>query len=239
MGDYSTHGPCYVIFIAYENGSKFDCLFQGWGPEKVFCRSCPGAGIMEINHRQTYKNQTVCPRRQRGRRIDAGLWRSIGTAVICSDSLTNQARSTQHDGCSSGAILNNLLVNSGSPKKPPTLLLILSLIGSIPTIYAVWTALRAIITIVPNPYKAKNTRLDTLEELLLIKGMSPDILLARKNEKGSLILWPFIVLTRGWISTWHRKSTHGTAGISEDVVNRIIQQRESVEYKCIVICRPY
>lgn len=36
----------------------------------------------------------------------------------------------------------------------------------------------------PHPYKAKNDKLDTVEELLLVKGMTPDILYGKDGKKG-------------------------------------------------------
>ncbi len=36
----------------------------------------------------------------------------------------------------------------------------------------------------PNPYKAKNANFDTLEELLLVKGMTPEILYGNGKKKG-------------------------------------------------------
>lgn len=36
----------------------------------------------------------------------------------------------------------------------------------------------------PNPYKAKNANFDTIEELLLVKGMTPDILYGNNNRRG-------------------------------------------------------
>ncbi len=40
----------------------------------------------------------------------------------------------------------------------------------------------------PNPYKAKNANFDTLEELLLVKGMTSEILYGNKEKKGIIDL---------------------------------------------------
>jgi general secretion pathway protein K len=90
----------------------------------------------------------------------------------------------------------------------------------------------------PNPYKAKNGPLDTLEELLLIKGMSPDILFGTKERKG---LINFVTINspgrRLNINAAPKEVLMGLVGImpgmTEDAVNRIIEQRESVEFKSV------
>ena len=65
----------------------------------------------------------------------------------------------------------------------------------------------------PNPYKAKNGRLDTLEELLLIKGMSPDILFGTKEQKGLIhFVTIYSTTTKSEYQRGAKRGTHVTAG---------------------------
>jgi general secretion pathway protein K len=71
-----------------------------------------------------------------------------------------------------------------------------------------------------------------LEELLLIKGMSPDILFGTKEQKGLIRFVTIYSSNRSVnINAAPREVLMALPGITEDAVNRIIEQRESVEFK--------
>lgn len=84
-----------------------------------------------------------------------------------------------------GIILNNLLVNSGIEKKTADTIVdsildwkdkdnLTRLNGAEDDYYKT----------LPNPYKAKNANLDTLDELLMVKGMTPEILYGNAEKPG-------------------------------------------------------
>ncbi len=80
MGYYPADGPCHVFFIAHENGSEFDVFFRDGVQKKFFAEAALERAIMEIYHRQTYRNQTVVIEGNEVVRIDGRPYDgSIGT----------------------------------------------------------------------------------------------------------------------------------------------------------------
>jgi len=138
-------------------------------------------------------------------------------------------------GARSGVILNNLLVNLGVAKEKADVI-VDSILDWIDTddLKRLNGAENEYYQSLPNPYKAKNGRLDTLEELLLIKEMSPDILFGTKEQKG-LINFVTIYSTgvRVNINAAPKEILMAIQGMTEDIVNRIIDLRESAEFKTI------
>jgi general secretion pathway protein K len=138
-------------------------------------------------------------------------------------------------GTRSGVILNNLLVNLGVAKEKADVI-VDSILDWIDTddLKRLNGAENEYYQSLPNPYKAKNGRLDTLEELLLIKEMSPDILFGTKEQKG-LINFVTIYSTgvRVNINAAPKEILMAIPGMTEDIVNRIIDLRESAEFKTI------
>jgi general secretion pathway protein K len=85
----------------------------------------------------------------------------------------------------SGIILNNLLVNSGVEKEAAD-----TIVDSIldwkdaDDLTRLHGAESDYYMSLPNPYKAKNANFDNLEELLLVKGMTSEILYGNEEKPG-------------------------------------------------------
>jgi general secretion pathway protein K len=136
-------------------------------------------------------------------------------------------------GTRSASTLNNLLVNLGNSKETADII-VDSILDWIDTddLHRLNGVESEYYQSLPNPYKAKNGRLDTLEELLLIKGMSPDILFGTKEKIGLIRFVTIYSSTRSLnINAAPREVLMALSGLTEDVINRIIDQRESVEFK--------
>lgn len=84
--------------------------------------------------------------------------------------------------------------------------------------------------LLPNPYKAKNTLFDTLEELLQVKGVSPEILYGNKEKKG---LIDFLTVNSGTdvinINAASREVLMSIPGITSQVADKIINKRQTQE----------
>lgn len=90
---------------------------------------------------------------------------------------------------SSGIILKNILMNSGVQEEQAD-----TIVDSVldwkdaDDLTRLHGAESDYYTSLPNPYKAKNADFETLEELLLVKGMTPEILYGTAKKKGLIDL---------------------------------------------------
>jgi general secretion pathway protein K len=210
-------------------------FFRDGVQKKFFAEAALERATMEINHRQTYKNQTVILEGNEVVRIDSRPYNgSLGTGRYVFRLFNESGKiNLNMMGARSGVTLNNLLVNLGIAKENADII-VDSILDWIDTddLHRLNGVESDYYQSLPNPYKAKNGRLDTLEELLLIKGMSPDILFGTKERKGLIHFVTIYSSTRSVnINAAPREVLMAMPGITEDVVNRIIEQRESVEYK--------
>lgn len=81
----------------------------------------------------------------------------------------------------------------------------------------------------PKPYKAKNAKLDTLEELLLVKGMKPDILFGNAERKGIIeFLTVYSNSSTINISSAPREVLLAVPGLTAEIVDEIINKREQL-----------
>ena len=85
----------------------------------------------------------------------------------------------------------------------------------------------------PRPYKAKNSDFDSLEELLLVKGMTSELLYGIEGKKKGLIdsLTVFSKNSRVNIDTAPKEVLMAIPGMSEDSVTSIIEVRKGLDHQ--------
>ena len=84
----------------------------------------------------------------------------------------------------------------------------------------------------PNPYKAKNANFDTLEELLLVKGMTSEILYGSKEQKGIInLLTIYSNKIQININAAPKEVLMAIPGITPEIADSIISFREHDEIK--------
>lgn len=80
----------------------------------------------------------------------------------------------------------------------------------------------------PNPYKAKNANFDSVEELIFVKGMTPEILYGNKGKKG---LIEFVTIhsrsAQVSINSAPREVLLSVPGITAEIADNIISYREN------------
>jgi general secretion pathway protein K len=80
----------------------------------------------------------------------------------------------------------------------------------------------------PSPYKAKNASFDTLEELLLVKGMTPEILYGGGGNKGAIA---FLTVTSKRnainVNTALKEVLMAVPDITSEIADGIISYREN------------
>ena len=91
----------------------------------------------------------------------------------------------------------------------------------------------------PNPYKAKNANFDTLEELLLVKGMTSEILYGNNEKKGIIDLLTVYSRTsiKINVNAAPKEVLMAIPGITPEIADSIISFREHDEIKKCRECR--
>jgi len=83
-----------------------------------------------------------------------------------------------------------------------------------------------------NPYKPRNAPFETLEELLLVRGMKADILYGTKDRPGVMSLLSVDAKTdKINLATAPRRVLLALPGMTEDAADRIIEYRKAAEIR--------
>jgi general secretion pathway protein K len=180
-----------VIVFSFSYMARTETLsiisFKGAMERKFIAEAGIERGITELFYRNVYKNQNV---ELEGKEV----WKIDGTSYT--GKLGNghyTIRITDDSGKidvnnmtdASAIILKNLLTNSGVSAEDADIIAdsVMDWTDA-DDLHRLHGAESDYYMSLPNPYKAKNTPLDTLEELLLVKGMTPEILYGSKDKKG-------------------------------------------------------
>jgi general secretion pathway protein K len=144
-------------------------------------------GIVELFYRAANKNRQALF-------VEEKIFRTDGTTYIgklengsYKLSMTDESGKININTLtdSSGIVLNNLLVNLGIEKETADTIVDSILDWKSPTgLHRLHGADSSYYSSLPNPYKAKNANFDNLEELLLVKGVTPDILYGNVQRPG-------------------------------------------------------
>ena len=85
----------------------------------------------------------------------------------------------------------------------------------------------------PNPYKAKNGKFETLEELLLVKGVTREILYGDGKKKGLIDFLTVFGTGKININAASKEVLMAIPGMTADMVEEIINYRQKQEIKII------
>lgn len=193
--------------------------------------------ILEIYHRQTYREQTVVVEgnevvRIDGRpytgRIETGGYRFRLLAESGKIDINKMTDLT-------GIVLKNLLLSLNVSQKNADII-----VDSILD----WTDndnLRRLngaedeyYLSLQVPYRAKNAPFDSLEEMLLIKGVTPEILFGSNERKGIIhYLTIYGTSSKININAAPQEVLAALPGLTEENVKRMIDQREAAEFKSV------
>ncbi|MBF0344282.1 MAG: general secretion pathway protein GspK [Nitrospirae bacterium] len=83
-----------------------------------------------------------------------------------------------------------------------------------------------------HPYKSKNAPFDAVDELLMVRGVTPDIFYGSEGKKGLRDL--VTVYNKGGkinINAAQKEVLMALPNVTEDVANMIIERRKSLEFK--------
>jgi general secretion pathway protein K len=158
------------------------------GAEKKFLAEAGiERGIMELFYRNANKNQSIVLEGREVWKIDGTPYKSQMADGEYSVRITDEAGKININAITdaSSDILRNLLKNLGVQEEEANTIVdslldwkdaddLRHLNGAESDYYMS----------LPNPYKAKDANFDTVEELLLVKGMTPEILYGNGEKKG-------------------------------------------------------
>ncbi len=190
-------------------------------------------GIMEIFYKKTYGTQEVALE---------GLeaWKTDGTeysdqigdgyySVMVMDESGKIAINTLTD--LSGIIFKNLLLNSGVKDETADTIVDSLLDWKDPSggeMHRLHGAGNDYYMSLPNPYQVKNANFDTVEELLLVKGMTPEILYGNGEQRGIIDFITVHSKTAAInFTVAPREVLMAIPGVTPEIADQIISIRES------------
>jgi general secretion pathway protein K len=209
--------------------------FQKSLEKKYLAEAALQRGIAELFYRSQYRGQAVILEGREVLSVDGTPYQGqIGEGrytfrVMSENGKINVNALTEE----SGIVLKNLLVNSGVREEDAD-----TIVDSVldwkdaDDFHRLHGAESDYYLSLPNPYKARNADFEALEELLLVKGVTPEILFGSGGKEGVI---PFLTLYSNTdkidISVAPREVLMAIPGMTADAAARIIEFRKAAEFR--------
>jgi general secretion pathway protein K len=187
-------------------------------------------GIMELFYRNIYKNQTIVME-------GTEVWRTDGTVYSTqfgdgyyTVTITDESGKVDINTVSD-VVLKNLLINWGIQEDEVDIIVDSIMDWKDPDdLHRLHGAESDYYMSLPNPYKAKDANFDALEELLLVKGMTSEILYGN-NEKRGII--NFLTINSGTnrinINAAPKEVLIAVPGMTPEFADTIIDYRKTTD----------
>lgn len=193
--------------------------------------------ILEIFHRQTYREQAVVVEGNEVVRIDGRPYTGRMETGSYKFRLLSESGKIDINKMSdlTGIVLKNLLLSLDVPQEKADIIVdsILDWTDS-DNLRRLNGAEDEYYLSLQVPYRAKNAPLDTLEELLLVKGITPDILFGNKEHRGIVqYLTIYGTSSKININAAPKELLMALPGLTEETAKRIIDQRETAEFRSV------
>ncbi len=189
--------------------------------------------IMELFYRNVNKNQSIVLEGREVWKIDGTSYKSQMGEGEYSVRITDESGKININTITdaNSDILRNLLKNLGVPEEEVN-----TIVDSIldwkdaDDLHHLSGAESDYYMSLPNPYKAKNANFDTLEELLLVKGMTPEILYGEGDKRGII---DFLTVnsknSKINVNAAPKEVLMAIPGITPEIADGIISYRENKE----------
>jgi len=188
-------------------------------------------GLMEILYRNVNKNQKIIMEGREVLLTDNRVYQSPIGDGFYTFSIMDESGKININALSDNtrAILYNLLVNRGIPGQEADVIVDSILDWKDPDdLHRTNGAESDYYQSLPEPYIAKNSGFDTLEELLLVRGMTTQILFGEDGKSGiAPMLTVHPIKNRINVKAAPRELLNAIPGMSADVVDSIMALRES------------
>jgi general secretion pathway protein K len=223
-----------VVVLSFSYLIKTEMLatlsFKGGMERKLLAEGGVERGIMELFYRNVYKNQTV---ELEGREV----WRVDGTSHtgqvgdgFYTTRIIDESGKVDINTVSE-VLLKNLVVNAGIQAEEADVVVDSIMDWKDPDdLHRLHGAESDYYMSLANPYEAKNARFDSLEELLLVKGVTPEILYG-SNEKKGIINFLTVHSKRNTVNVnaAPKEVLLAVPGITPELADAIISYREGKE----------
>ena len=204
--------------------------FKSGAEKKFFAEAGLERGIMEIFYRQFYREQTVdIEGREIWKTDDTPYQGQIGDGLY-TVRITNEQGKVDINTASE-VVLKNLFINLGVQAEEADTIVDSIMDWKDPDdLHRLHGAESDYYMSLPNPYKAKDADFETLEELLLVKGMTSEILYGTNEKKGAI---DFLTINSGQgeidINAAPKEVLMSIPGITPGLADAIIDKRKDVE----------
>jgi len=194
-------------------------------------------GIMELFYRNINKNQAVVLEGHEVWKIDGTSYKSQMGEGEYSVRITDESGKININGITdaNSDILRNLFKNLGIPEEEVNTIVDSILDWKDPDdLHHLSGAESDYYMSLPTPYKAKNANFETVEELLLVKGMTPEILYGNGEKKGVidfLTVNSNLNMTKINVNAAPKEVLIAIPGITPEIADGIISYREHDEIK--------
>ncbi|MDP3297582.1 MAG: type II secretion system protein GspK [Thermodesulfovibrionia bacterium] len=187
-------------------------------------------GIMEVFYRNANKGQRTILEGMEVWNIDGKPYRVQTDNGFYTVSITDESGKVDIN-TTPDVILRNLLINLGLELENVDTIVDSIMDWKDPDeLHRLHGAESDYYMLLPNPYKVKNANFDTLEELLMVNGVTPEILYRSKEKKGII---DFLTVNSGTgainINAASREVLMAVPGITPEVADEIINQRQIKE----------
>jgi general secretion pathway protein K len=187
-------------------------------------------GIMEIFYRDMYKNQAVTLEGMEVWKTDGSPYNTqLGNGYYTVGIIDESGKvdiNTVAD-----VVLKNLLMNSGVQEEEADIIVDSVMDWKDPDdLHRLHGAESDYYMSLPTPYKAKNANFDTLEELLLVRGVTPEILYGGGTKRGIIEdLTIYSKMNKININAASKEVLMAIPGMSSDSADSIIEYRQTKE----------
>jgi len=177
-----------VIVFSFSFMTRTETLsttsFKGGLEREFIAEGAMERAIMELFYRNTFKNQTIEFEGREVWRVDGRAYSGELGAGTYTVSILDESGKVDINAAPD-VVLKNLLLNMGIPEEETDTIVDSIMDWKDPDdLHRLHGAESDYYQSLQNPYKAKNARFDSLEELLLVKGVTPDILYGNGQRRG-------------------------------------------------------
>jgi general secretion pathway protein K len=190
-------------------------------------------GIMEVSYANLFRNQQVILEGKETWRTDGSLYKGELASGNYHVRITDESGKIDINALTdaSGIIVKNLLMNAGVKEADADTIVDSILDWKDPDdLHRLNGAEDDYYSSLPTPYLAKDANFDTVEELILVKGVTPEILYGTESGKGII---EFLTVNgkspRINVLAAPLEVLVAIPGITPEVADDIISKRESIE----------
>ncbi len=223
-----------VIVMSFSFMTRTETLttssFKGNIEKKFIAEGGIERAIMEIFYRNLYKNQTVELEGREVWKIDGTPYSGEAGNGSYTVKITDESGKVDINKASD-VVLRNFFINYGLQEEDADTIADSILDWRDPDdLHRLHGAESDYYMSLPNPYKAKDARFDTLEEILLVKGVTPELTYGSGDKKG---IMEFLTVNardrRINVNAASKEVLTAVPGMTPELADALIERRQIKE----------